>query len=166
MSLSDDAEFSAFMRGRYPALLRTATFLMGDAGHGEDLLQGALFKTAVRWKRLRDPAAAEAYTRTIMARQASQSRRRKWTGEKPSEVLPEPAASDAAEAVDLADALGRELALLPADQRTAIVLRYYEQLAEREVAQLLGCSLGTVKSRTSRGIAQLRSRGVLTGADA
>ena len=164
MSTSDDAEFTAFMRGRYPALLRTATFLMGDAGHGEDLLQTALYKTAVRWKRLRYPVAAESYTRTVMVRQAGHSRRRRWSGERPTAELPEVSASDAAAGVDLADALQRELMLLPADQRAVLVLRYYEQLAEREVAALLGCSIGTVKSRANRGIARLRERGVLTGA--
>jgi RNA polymerase sigma-70 factor (sigma-E family) len=166
VSTSEDAEFTAFMRGRYPALLRTATFLMGDAGHGEDLLQSALFKTAVRWRRLRDPHAAEAYTRTVMVRAAGHARRRRWTGERPSGELPEVAAGDAAAGVDLADALARELTLLPAEQRAVLVLRYYEQLAEREVAAVLGCSVGTVKSRASRGLARLRERGVLTGAGA
>jgi RNA polymerase sigma-70 factor (sigma-E family) len=161
VSTSDDAEFDAFMRGRYSALLRTATFLMGDAGLGEDLLQGALYKTAVRWKRLRDPVAAESYTRTIMVRQASASRRRRWTGEHPHADLPEQLTPDAAAAIDLADALSRELVLLPADQRSVLVLRYYEQLPEQEVAVLLGCSVGTVKSRASRGLARLRERGVL-----
>ena len=164
MSTSEDAEFTAFMRGRYPALLRTATFLMGDAGHGEDLLQTALLKTALRWRRLRDPGAAEAYTRTVMVRQAGRSRRRKWVGERPAERLPEISGADASADVDLADALSRELARLPHDQRAVLVLRYYEQLAEREVAAVLGCSLGTVKSRASRGLSQLRERGVLTGA--
>jgi RNA polymerase sigma-70 factor (sigma-E family) len=166
VSTSEDAEFTAFMRGRYPALLRTATFLMGDVGLGEDLLQGALYKTAVRWKRLRDPGAAEAYTRTVMVRQAAHSRRRRWHGERPTAVLPDLPSFDAAAGVDLADALARELTRLPHDQRAVLVLRYYEQLAEREVAALLGCSIGTVKSRASRGIAQLRERGVLTGAGA
>lgn len=164
MSTSDDAEFTAFMRGRYPALLRTATFLMGDAGHGEDLLQTALYKTAVRWRRLRDPGAAEAYTRTVMVRQAAHSRRRRWSGERPTETLPELPGQDVAAEVDLADALSRELQRLPAEQRAVLVLRYFEQLAEREVAALLGCSVGTVKSRANRGLARLRERGVLTGA--
>jgi RNA polymerase sigma-70 factor (sigma-E family) len=160
----DDAEFSAFMRGRYSALLRSATFLMGDRALGEDLLQTALFKTAQRWRRLHDPGAAEAYTRVIMVRQAGHARRRRWTGERPTAELPERSVSDAASTVDLADALSRELALLPYDQRAVLVLRYFEQRPEREVADLLGCSLGTVKSRASRGLEQLRARGVLTGA--
>ena len=164
MSTSDDAEFDAFMRGRYSALLRTATFLMADAGLGEDLLQAALFKTSVRWKRLRDPGAAEAYTRTVMARQAGHSRRRKWNGELATASLPELAAPDANTGVDLADALGRELTHLPQEQRAVLVLRYYEQLPEQEVAALLGCSIGTVKSRASRGLARLRERGVLLAA--
>ena len=164
MSPWDDAEFTAFMRGRYSALLRTATFLMGDRALGEDLLQGALFKTAQRWRRLHDTGAAEAYTRVVMVRQAGHSRRRRWTGERPSAVVPEQATPDAAAHVDLADALARELALLPHDQRAVLVLRYYEQRPEREVADILGCSVGTVKSRASRALSHLRSRGILTGA--
>jgi RNA polymerase sigma-70 factor (sigma-E family) len=160
---STETGFDEFMRARYPALLRTATLLMGDAGHGEDLLQNALFKTAVRWRRLREPSAAEAYVRVVMARDAGHARRRRWVREHPTSTLPEQLTGDASAAVDLTDALARELTTLPRDQRIVLVLRYYEDLAEREVAALLGCSLGTVKSRASRGIAQLRERGVLTG---
>jgi RNA polymerase sigma-70 factor (sigma-E family) len=160
----DDVEFAAFMRGRYSAMLRTATFLMGDRQLGEDLLQAALFKTAERWRRLRDTGAAEAYTRVVMVRLAGDAHRRRWRGERPSAALPENSAADAIGAVDLADALYRELARLPYEQRAVLVLRYFEDRTEREVAQLLECSIGTVKSRASRGLQQLRSRGILTGA--
>lgn len=163
MSPLDDAEFAAFMTGRYSALLRTATLLMGDRALGEDLLQNALFTTARRWRWLRDKGAAESYTRTVMVRDAGHSHRRRWWEERPMFVVPEQEVHDAAQGVDLADALGRELRLLSYEQRAVLVLRYYEQRSEREVAELLGCSLGTVKSRASRGLAQLRARGVLTG---
>ena len=162
MSPLDDADFSAFMRGRYSALLRTATLLMGDTALGEDLLQTALFKTARRWRSLEDKGAAEGYTRVVMLRQARHAQRRLWRGERPTARLPEEVAADESSRVDLADALGRELARLPYDQRAVLVLRYYEQRSEREVAELLGCSLGTVKSRASRGLHSLRQRGVLT----
>jgi RNA polymerase sigma-70 factor (sigma-E family) len=138
---------------------------MGDAGHGEDLLQNALFKTAVRWRRLRDPSAAEAYVRVVMARDAGHARRRRWVGERPTSTLPERASADASAAVDLTDALARELVTLPREQRVVLVLRYYEGMTEREVADLINCSVGTVKSRASRGLAHLRERGVLTGTD-
>lgn len=164
MSPLDDAEFSAFMTGRYSALLRTATLLMGDRALGEDLLQNALFTTATRWRWLRDKGAAEAYTRAVMVRHAGHSRRRRWWGERPTAQTPEQPVPDAADGVDLADALARELRLLTYEQRAVLVLRYYEQRTEREVAELLGCSLGTVKSRASRGLEQLRERGILTGA--
>ena len=166
MSPIDDAEFTAFMRGRYSAMLRTATFLMGDRARGEDVLQTALFKTAQRWRRLNDPGAAEAYTRVVLVREAGHARRRRWNGERPTELLPEQPTGDASAEFDLADALRRELAQLPYEQRAVLVLRYYEQRPEREVADILGCSIGTVKSRASRGLEQLRRRGVLTSTGA
>ena len=166
MSPLDDVEFAAFMRGRYSALLRTATFLMGDRQLGEDLLQTSLFKTAERWRRLRDAGSAEAYTRVVMVRSAGHAKRRRWNDERPTSTLPELASADATAGVDLADALYRELARLPFEQRAVLVLRYFEDRPEREVADLLDCSVGTVKSRASRGLEQLRQRGVLTGAPA
>jgi RNA polymerase sigma factor (sigma-70 family) len=97
-----------------------------------------------------------------MVRQAGHSRRRRWNGEHPTGALPELAGVDAHAGIDLADALQRELGQLPFEQRAVLVLRYFEDRGEREVAELLNCSVGTVKSRASRGIAQLRRRGVLT----
>ena len=157
MSPLDDAEFSAFMSGRYTALLRTATLLMGDRALGEDLLQNALFTTARRWRWLRDKGAAEGYTRAVMVREAGHSRRRRWWGERPTAVVPESPVPDASHGVDLADALARELALLPYEQRAVLVLRYYEQLTEAEIAAALGCSTGTVKSQAARALTRLRA---------
>src|SRR5687768_5194361 len=119
----DDAEFAAFMRDRYSALLRTASFLMGDRQLGEDLLQASLFKTAERWRRLRDTGAAEGYTRVVMVRLAGDAKRRRWSGERPTAAPPEHSAVDAIAGVDLADALYRELARLPYEQRAVLVLR-------------------------------------------
>jgi RNA polymerase sigma-70 factor (sigma-E family) len=157
-----DGEFDDFMRGRYAALVRAASLLTGDRATGEDLVQTALTKTAMRWDRLRDKGAAEAYTRTTMVRLAGRWSRRLWRGEVPTAELPDTAAPDRTARVDALDALGRALGALPHQQRAVLVLRYYEQLSETETAAVLGCSVGTVKSRASRGLAALRGGGHLT----
>ena len=160
----DDEEFAAFMRGRYAALVRAGSLLVGNTAAGEDLVQTALTKTAMRWGRLADKGAAEAYTRTTMVRLAARWGGRRWRGEYPTAVLPETAAPDETVRLDTADALARALVRLPYQQRAVLVLRYYEQLSEQETAATLGCSLGTVKSRTSRALAALRADGFLSEA--
>jgi RNA polymerase sigma-70 factor (sigma-E family) len=156
-----DDGFAEFMQSRYPALVRAGALLVGDPGAGEDLAQTAFTKTALRWGRLADKQAAEAYTRMIMVRLAGRWSRRKWRGEVPTARLPEHGHPGDADRIDAQDALSRALAGLPWQQRAVIVLRYYEQLSERETAELLNCSVGTVKSRTSRALDALRSNGLL-----
>ena len=160
----DDEEFASFMRGRYAALVRAGALLVGDTAAGEDLVQTALTKTAMRWDRLTDKGAAEAYTRTTMVRLAARWGRRKWRAELPAAELPELAGADETAAVDTVDALAGALARLPHQQRAVVVLRYYEQLSEQETAAALGCSVGTVKSRGSRALAALRADGLLSEA--
>jgi RNA polymerase sigma-70 factor (sigma-E family) len=158
----DDAEFAAFMRGRYAALVRAGSLLVGDTAAGEDLVQTALTKTAMRWHRLADKGAAEAYTRTTMVRLAARWGRRKWLGERPFGVLPEVAQADETAQMDTADALAGALSRLPHQQRAVVVLRYYQQLSELETAAAVGCSVGTVKSRASRALSALRADGFLS----
>ena len=160
----DDEEFAAFMRGRYAALVRAGSLLVGDTAAGEDLVQTALTKTAMRWDRLSDKGAAEAYTRTTMVRLAARWGGRKWRGERATAVLPEVAGADDTARLDTADALAGALDRLPQQQRAVVVLRYYEQLSEQETAAALGCSIGTVKSRASRALAALRADGFLSEA--
>jgi RNA polymerase sigma-70 factor (sigma-E family) len=157
--VGEDEEFAAFMRGRYAALVRAGSLLVGDTAAGEDLVQTALTKTALRWGRLADKGAAEAYTRTTMVRLAGRWGRRKWVGERPVAVLPEGITPDPTARMDTADALAGALSRLPHQQRAVVVLRYYEQLSEQETAAVLGCSVGTVKSRASRALAALRADG-------
>jgi RNA polymerase sigma-70 factor (sigma-E family) len=157
-----DDEFAEFMRGRYAALVRAASLLVGDNATGEDLVQTALTKTAMRWDRLADKTAAEAYTRRIMVRLAARWGRRKWSGELPTAHLPETSGPSHADRVDTVDELARALARLPHQQRAVVVLRYYEQLSERETAEALHCSIGTVKSRGSRALEALRANGYLS----
>jgi RNA polymerase sigma-70 factor (sigma-E family) len=151
--------FAQFVDARYAALVRSAYLLVGDRGHAEDVVQSALVKTLGAWPRLTAVEAAEAYTRTTMVRLAGRWGRRKWRGEIPTEELrDEPRlGSDAATAVDVRAAL----AALPWAQRAVLVLRFLDDLSEQDTAAALGCSVGTVKSRTSRALATLRSSGVL-----
>ena len=157
-----DDEFGAFVAARYRALVRTGLLLAGDLGHAEDLVQSALIRTYLAWGRLRDPASAEAYARRTLARLAVRARRRRWHGEAPAGVAPEPPHGPAAGPDgDLAVDVRRALATLPPGQRAVLVLRYLDDLSEAETARLLGVSPGTVKSRAARGLASLRQAGLL-----
>src|SRR6266700_1246636 len=158
-ALARDDEFAAFVAARYRALVRTGLLLTGDRGHAEDLAQSALIRTYLAWCRLRAPQNADAYARRTLARLAARSRRRRWNAEIPTEHIAAPAAAapDDGVAVDVR----RALAALPAGQRAVLVLRYLDDQSESETAELLGISVGTVKSRASRGLGQLRRAGLL-----
>ncbi|MBO0869561.1 MAG: SigE family RNA polymerase sigma factor [Micromonosporaceae bacterium] len=153
--------FAEFVAARYARLVRTGYLLTGDRGHAEDLVQQALLKTFRSWHRLEAEANAEAYTRTTMLRMALGWRRRRWNGEVPTGALPEAASADHSSTVDTAEVVRRALAGLPPGQRAVLVLRYFEDLSEAEIAETLGCSPGTVKSRCSRALAALRAAGLL-----
>lgn len=148
----DSAEFDAFVVARSPALLRTAYLLVHDEALAEDLLQTALTKAWFAWRRIDGPA--EPYVRRILVTTATTWWRRRWTRELPSATLPErPSGSpDLAGGHDLWTALGH----LPRRQRAVVVLRYLEDRSEAETAELLGCSVGTVKSQAAKGLAKLR----------
>jgi RNA polymerase sigma-70 factor (sigma-E family) len=159
-----DAPFSGFVAARYSSLLRTAFLLTGDRGIAEDLVQSALMRAYPAWRRSSPPDRPELYVRTIMIRLATRWRARRWRGEVATEVLPE-VVHESASAYGLVDNVRRALMALPMEQRAVLVLRFYEQQSEQEIAQLLGVRPGTVKSRGSRGIAALRAAGLL-GAEA
>jgi RNA polymerase sigma-70 factor (sigma-E family) len=159
MNASYQTGFAEFVTARYPALVRYGTLLTGDAGHGEDLAQEALVKTFRAWRRLHPQGEPEAYTRTVMARQAWRMARRLWRREIPSAEPPEPAPSDPYDDMDTAALVLAALRRLPAQQRIVLLLRYWGGLTEREIADQLGCSAGTVKSRASRAIAALSAEG-------
>lgn len=160
MRPSDEVAFAGFVRARYASLLRYAVLLTGERGQAEDLLQEGLARTYSAWGRLA-PAAADAYTRTTLARLALRGRRRRWRGEIVTASPPERAADQPDQ--DLGTAVRAALAALPADQRIVLVLRYFEDRTEREIADLLDCPPGTVKSRAARGLAALRAAGRLDG---
>jgi RNA polymerase sigma-70 factor (sigma-E family) len=158
---SEADTFADFVAARYSAMARTAYLFVGDRGHAEDLVQSALIQTLRAWDRLDATEAAEAYTRTTMVRLAGKWSRRRWRNELPSVLTDE--RTDPHASVDVTDSLDVRAALasLPWPQRAVLVLRFFDDLSERDTATVLGCSPGTVKSRTSRALAKLRTAGLL-----
>ena len=150
--------FREFVDGRSSALLKTAVLLCGGDRHaGEDLLQNALVKTAAKWQRIEEP---EAYVRRVLYRQQIGRWRLKWPRREVSVAEPpegDPQPADPAAATELRVVMRQALGRLTPRQRTVLVLRYFEDLPEADVAQLLGCSVGTVRSTTHRSLARLRA---------
>ena len=150
-------DFRSYVAARSPALLRTAYLLTGNRADAEDLLQTALAKTYLAWDRIREREAVDGYVRRVMVNTQTSFWRRRKVDEYPTGELPEgPAGRDATADLDLHDALWTALAQLPKRQRAIVVLRYYEDLSEAETAQVMGVSVGTVKSTTSRALSKLR----------
>ncbi|MFF4399518.1 SigE family RNA polymerase sigma factor [Streptomyces sp. NPDC001480] len=149
--------FDGFVAARWSALFHLSRLLVGGDRHrAEDLLQEALVKLWFVWPRIADEAP-EAYVRRILARAAARSARRRWWGERPVEQLPDRAeADDVSASVAERSRLEAALAQLPPKQRAAVVLRYYQDLPEKQVAEVLGCPVGTARSHASRGVARLR----------
>ncbi|WP_432590445.1 SigE family RNA polymerase sigma factor [Streptomyces sp. HD1123-B1] len=156
MNDEEERRFREFVAARSPALMRTATLLAGGDIHAaEDLLQTALAKAVGRWGRLENP---EAYLRRVLYRQQVSvwrllSTRRETTVAE----LPDAAGrEDLTGSAELRIQVRRALAWLTVRQRSMLVLRYFEDCPEGEVAELLGCSVGTVRSTTHRALAKLR----------
>lgn len=164
MRPEDEDEFRCFTAARWPGLVRTAYLLTGDLGHAEDLAQTTLIKAYRSWNRVRRVDDIDAYVRKILVN-ANRSRfRSKRPVEYSVAMVPEHhAAPDASRAIEERDVLFAALAGLPPRQRAIVVLRYWEDLAEGDVAALLGCSVGTVKSQASRALAKLRTDAGLAG---
>jgi RNA polymerase sigma-70 factor (sigma-E family) len=148
-------DFDEFVAARYSALLRSARLLSGNHHDGEDLVQTALVKAVGVWTRIADDP--EPYVRRIMVNE-NISRWRRHRG-RTSVVADPTAARDGAAPVESAEDrldLAAALATLAPRQRTVVVLRYFEDLTERETARLMGTSIGTVKSQTRDALARLR----------
>src|SRR3954447_9502508 len=150
--------FADLVEGRSTALLRLAFAVVGDYQLAKDLLQEAMIKTYVAWPRLREPSAAEAYVRRTIVTTAISWRRRPSFHEPPVEVLPEGEHGDETDRVTTHRVLWMHVRGLPPRQRAALVLRYYEDLSEAETAQLMGCSVGTVKSQVAAALVKLRDQ--------
>ena len=153
------ADFESWMAARQGRLLRTAYLLTGDVHAAEDLVQTTLAKLYLAWHRVSDAPSIDAYVRRIMVNEHTSTWRRLW---RHREVVRDTSAYDVPTASreydGVGDALWTAVRSLPERQRAVVVLRYYEQLSEKEAAEALGVSLGTVKSQASRALDTLRSR--------
>jgi RNA polymerase sigma-70 factor (sigma-E family) len=150
--------FADLVETRSTALLRLSFALVGDYQLAQDLLQEALVKTYVAWPRLRELSAAEAYVRRTLVTTAISWRRRPSFHEPPIEILPETEHGDETDQLNTHGVLWKHVRGLPPRQRAALVLRYYEELSEEETAQLMGCSVGTVKSQVATALGKLRDQ--------
>jgi RNA polymerase sigma-70 factor (sigma-E family) len=152
-----DAEFSAWMTARQPALLRTAYLLTGDHHSAEDLVQTTLAKVYLSWDKVRKREVVDAYARRILVNENNSIWRRAWKKrEVTQDEVPEQRGVTDRYDEGQSSALWDHVQTLPRKQRAVIVLRYYEELSEAETAEVLGISVGTVKSQASRALATLR----------
>ncbi|MEU9884741.1 SigE family RNA polymerase sigma factor [Sphaerisporangium sp. NPDC051011] len=147
--------FAQYVEQRHERLCRTAFLLTHDWATAEDLVQTALIKAWTAWRRIEgDP---DPYVYRIIANTHASWWRRRWRGEVPTETMPEgPAQRDIAGAVADRAALWAATGVLPARQRAVLVLHYFGDLTHQQIADVLGCSLGTVKKQLSRALARLR----------
>jgi RNA polymerase sigma-70 factor (sigma-E family) len=152
-------DFPEFVAARGGALQRAAYLMVGDTALAQDLVQEALTKTYVAWPRLRDVANAEAYTRKAITTTAiSWFRRKAWNAERSTDLPLDASTADHAETVATSTALWEALQRLPARQRVAVVLRFYEDMTEVQTAAAMGCAVGTVKSQVFAALAKLRAQ--------
>jgi RNA polymerase sigma-70 factor (sigma-E family) len=152
----DDPAFRDYVRERSRALLRTAYLLTGNRADAEDLVQSALAKTYLAWDRIEDRGALDGYVRRAMVNTHISWWRRRRVEEYPTDEVPDQAVADHAVSSDIQEALRRAVDRLPQRMRAAVMLRFYEDMTEAEIAEVLGVSLGTVKSTVSRAVAKLR----------
>jgi RNA polymerase sigma-70 factor (sigma-E family) len=157
MQAEQEAQFQEFVRARWSRLVRTAYLLTGDAHHAEDLTQTALTKAYRSWRRVSRSDNPEAYVRRMLVTCNSDRFRKRRVAEALTAAPPELAGRDAFSGADDRSTLLGALTGLPPKQRAVIVMRYWEDLSEAEVAEILGCSPGTVKSQASKGLAKLRT---------
>ncbi len=152
--MRDEAGFRAFVEANGATLLHAARLLTGDHHRGEDLVQTALMKTYRHWDRIVRRGEPTAYVRRVLVTTHASWRRRLSTTEQVVESVPDrPAAAHP----DGDEELRAALRELPVRMRTAVVLRYFEDLSEQRTADLMGCSPSTVNTQTARGLARLRA---------
>jgi RNA polymerase sigma-70 factor (sigma-E family) len=166
MSIGDRVAFGEYVRVRSHALLRSAQALTGNRADAEDLVQATLVKAYQSWDRIDDTAALDTYVRRVMVNTHISGWRRRRVDEYPTDEIPDaPSAGDATRDSDLRDVVQRALDRLPRQMRAAVMLRFYDDMTEPEVAAALGVSVGTVKSTVARAVAKLRKDAELGAGD-
>jgi RNA polymerase sigma-70 factor (sigma-E family) len=161
-----DREFQQYMAARSPVLVRTAFLLTGDRHLAEDLAQTALTKVYASWRRVRKADDVDAYVRRVLVNANAGRFRKRRVAEQLTAALPDSVGVDGGisqSSVEQRSLLMAALAGLTPKQRAVVVLRYWEDMSERDVASVLGCSVGTVKSQASKALARLRVSAVLAG---
>ena len=164
---SDEGEpddgFDRFMAERWPGLVRSAYLLTGDRYDAEDLAQTALTKVFASWNRVRRVDNADAYLQRVLVNCNLTRFRKRRVAEYPVSAMPERThpVRDADGVLEERSAFMAALADLGPQQRAVIVLRYYEDLTEAQTAEVMGCSVGTVKSQNAKALARLHRHGEL-----
>ncbi|GIJ68085.1 SigE family RNA polymerase sigma factor [Virgisporangium ochraceum] len=151
-----DRECAEYVSARLPALHRAAYLLCGDAHRADDIVAGTVMELYRHWHRVRAADNVDAYVHRSLVRRFSQERRLRWARVLLTDRLPDRAAARPDSGVEDRQALRDALARLTTAQRTVLVLRYFCDLPVAEVAHILRCSEGNVKSHSSRGLAALR----------
>lgn len=153
---TDDPGFHEYVTRRNRSLLRTAFLLTGNRADAEDLVQAVLAKTYQVWDRIEDRRALDGYVRRAMVNTHISWWRRRRLEEYPTDMVPDQVVADHSVTSDQYETLRRAVDRLPQRMRTAVMLRYFEDMTDAEIATVLGVSLGTVKSTVSRAVAKLR----------
>lgn len=150
-----DADYVTYVHTRWGPLVRSAILLGCSRAEAEDIVQTTLIRCYTGWARVQSAAVPDAYVYRILVNCLAKSRRRRWWGETPTERLPHRVVEDPAAAVTERASVLAALGALTEQQRAVVMLRYYADLSERQVADVLGIPTGTVKSRLARGLEQL-----------
>jgi RNA polymerase sigma-70 factor (sigma-E family) len=154
--MRNDADFAAYMAARWPFLVRSLVLIGCPRHEAEDVAQTGLARCYASWDRVRKADDVDAYVYRTVLNCWHKSRKRRWWGEVPTEVLPEPPSTeDATDQVLLRQALEVQLGRLSAEHREVLVLRFVADLTEPQVAEVLDVPVGTVKSRVSRALAHI-----------
>lgn len=154
-----DLEFTSWLVAREPALQRTAHLLTGDVHSAQDLVQTTLAKLYLKWEHVSNADNVDAYARKVLVNEFRTAWRRPLRRvEQVVELVPDAPASEHPAYDGSREAVWHFVCSLPPRQRAVVVLRFYEELTEAEIADLMGISIGTVKSQSSRAIATLRAQ--------
>lgn len=156
MDVAAEQAFREFVTARSMALQLSAFLLTGDRGEAEDAVQAALVRVYRAWPRILNQGAVEGYARQVLVREVLSWRRKRRVSQLLTSETPDRSQPDDTAAADQRDVLRRALLTLPPKQRAVVVMRYYDDLSERQTAEVLGITPGSVKTHASRGLAALR----------
>ena len=155
--MGDLESFHAFVRTHSRALARSAWLLTGDWSSVDDLLQITLERSWQNWQRIENADDDVAYVRRVLINTFLSSRRRRWHDEVPTDEVPETVVGDEAADADVRESVRAAMTALPPGQRAVIVLRYFNDLTEAQTAEVLRCSISTVKSQSAKAFRKLRA---------